>query len=407
METEETSSFNDNKTEKGSDRVLFVKFDNFGRLCIETERTGFCVYKISFQLKVLEFGNNNDFKNITIFESFDRKKSVYVTSNLQRSLCIHDLDKNKQLERHIFTSKIVEVKISKLIYFTFFTDHGYVCNTKTFERLQRIDKISVENFVCCISPNLDSPYLAYTATNHTGILALYSIEKHEETNKFHAHKNSIRIISFNSKGNLLATCSELGTLIRLFSIPECEKLKEFRRGTINSSRIDCLSFCDKSEFLAVTGSTKTVHLFLIKNIFHQKGFEKSLSTLATSTAGYILLTLVTGPISKFSFLKKTAQTIGKYVLSSVSDVASKSSSVNIAANQVNNIIHPFLPKFVTDVLNEERASLTFKCTEENIKRVCYFVRSNSEFCLVLVGENGYISYRKLEEDKLKLSLKEK
>ena len=400
METEEAiSSSDENRTEKVSNRVLFVKFDKFGRLCVETENTGFRVYKISFKEKLLEFENSDEMKNVSIFECFNRKISAYVTSDKERSLYIYDISKNKQLERHVFNSKVVSVKTSKLVYFTFFTDHGYVCDSKTFERLQKIDSVSTEAFVCCISPSLESAYLAYATTNK-GMLVLYNVKKLEETKKLQAHQNSLRMIGFNSEGSLLATCSELGTLIRLFSVPGCKKLKDFRRGTMSSASIDCLTFCDKSEFLAVTGSTKTVHLFLIKS---KCKLDNSLSALATNTAGYVLLTFVTGPLSKFSFVQKTVETVGKYVLSSVSDAVSNNLTVKNATSRVNDVIKPFVPKYVSDVLNEERAAITFKCTEKSVKRVCRFARCDKNICLVLVGENGNVSYLDLEEDKIMFS----
>ena len=147
---------------------------------------------------------------------------------------------------------------------------------------------------------------------------------------------------------------------------------------MNSASIDCLTFCDKSEFLAVTGSTKTVHLFLIKNSCE---LENSLSALATNTAGYVLLTFVTGPLSKFSFVQKTVETVGNYVLSSVSEAVSNNLPVKNATSRVNDMIKPFLPKYLSDVLNEERAAITFKCTERSVKRVCRFARCDKNICL--------------------------
>ena len=95
--------------------------------------------------------------------------------------------------------------------------------------------------------------------------------------------------------------------------------------------------------------------------------------------------------------------MGKYVLTSVSDVVSNNLMVKNATSRVNNMIKPFLPKYLSDLLYEERASITFKCTEKSVRRICRFVRCDSNFCLVLVDENGNVSYLVLEEDNIKFS----
>jgi autophagy-related protein 18 len=45
-----------------------------------------------------------------------------------------------------------------------------------------------------------------------------------------AHDSSLAALAFNNAGTRLATASEKGTVIRVFSIPEGHRLFEFRRG---------------------------------------------------------------------------------------------------------------------------------------------------------------------------------
>ena len=46
----------------------------------------------------------------------------------------------------------------------------------------------------------------------------------------HAHNNPLAAISFDSTGKLIATASDRGTVIRVFSVDTGNKLFEFRRG---------------------------------------------------------------------------------------------------------------------------------------------------------------------------------
>ena len=59
---------------------------------------------------------------------------------------------------------------------------------------------------------------------------------------------------------MLATSSEKGTVIRVWSIPGAEKLYQFRRGT-REAKIYSINFNVMSSLLAVSSAHDTVHIF--------------------------------------------------------------------------------------------------------------------------------------------------
>jgi autophagy-related protein 18 len=59
---------------------------------------------------------------------------------------------------------------------------------------------------------------------------------------------------------MLATASEKGTVIRVWSIPGAEKLYQFRRGT-REAKIYSINFNLVSTLLAVSSAHDTVHIF--------------------------------------------------------------------------------------------------------------------------------------------------
>lgn len=79
-------------------------------------------------------------------------------------------------------------------------------------------------------------------------------------NVIQAHKSPVSHLAINSTGTLLATASEKGTVIRVFSIPSAEKLHQFRRGT-REAKIHSITFNTVSTLLAVSSATDTVHIF--------------------------------------------------------------------------------------------------------------------------------------------------
>ncbi|KAG6619365.1 putative autophagy-related protein [Phytophthora cinnamomi] len=67
-------------------------------------------------------------------------------------------------------------------------------------------------------------------------------------------------MAFNPQGTLLATASESGTLIRVFSVPSGKKAAAFRRGSYGA-QVYCLAFNESSTILCASSDTGTIHFF--------------------------------------------------------------------------------------------------------------------------------------------------
>lgn len=94
----------------------------------------------------------------------------------------------------------------------------------------------------------------------SGDVLLYDLNKMEEVTVIQAHQTPVSCIAINNDGTLMATSSEKGTVIRIFSLPDGKKLYQFRRGSI-PARIYCMSFNATSTLLCVSSATETVHIF--------------------------------------------------------------------------------------------------------------------------------------------------
>lgn len=139
--------------------------------------------------------------------------------------------------------------------------------------------------ICALSPSADNSYLAYPSpvpspistlatqstsqappppttptTSQSGDVLLFSTRSLTVSNVIQAHKSPISYLSINSTGTLLATASDKGTVIRVWSIPGAEKLYQFRRGT-REARIYSINFNVVSTLLAVSSAHDTVHIF--------------------------------------------------------------------------------------------------------------------------------------------------
>lgn len=104
---------------------------------------------------------------------------------------------------------------------------------------------------------------------------LFSTRSLTVANVIQAHKAPISFLAINSTGTLLATASDKGTVIRVWSIPGAEKLYQFRRGS-REARIYSMSFNLVSTLLAVSSAHDTVHIFKLGQ--QQKSSASSLKT---------------------------------------------------------------------------------------------------------------------------------
>jgi autophagy-related protein 18 len=136
--------------------------------------------------------------------------------------------------------------------------------------------------ICALSPSSENCYIAYplpkpredTADKRpshappgstyvaptSGEVLIFDTLALKAVNVVEAHRAPLSCIALNNDGTVLATASETGTIIRVFSVPRGLKLYQFRRGTYPST-IYSMSFNLSSTLLCVSSTTDTVHIF--------------------------------------------------------------------------------------------------------------------------------------------------
>lgn len=103
------------------------------------------------------------------------------------------------------------------------------------------------------------PQASYVAPT-SGEVLIFDTVSLKAVNVIEAHRSPLCSICLNNEGTLLATASETGTIIRVFSVPRGQKLYQFRRGTYPST-IYSMSFNLSSTLLCVSSTSDTVHIF--------------------------------------------------------------------------------------------------------------------------------------------------
>lgn len=135
-----------------------------------------------------------------------------------------------------------------------------------------------------------------------------------KTKNILAHQSEITCMALNYEGDLLATCSEKGTIIRLFSVNKLELIKELRRGT-DYAEIYSLNFDLNSHYLICSSSKGTIHIFNVKKnegVQNPKSFLSSLSSYLNIQNDYLK--------NEWSFAQYHIDYKGKNIVSFCSEI---------------------------------------------------------------------------------------
>lgn len=89
-----------------------------------------------------------------------------------------------------------------------------------------------------------------------------------------AHSSSLKAIQLSPDGELLASASETGTLIRVYATSNCAKIAELRRG-IDPATIYSLAFSPSGQLLACTSDKSTLHIFDIPISARRQSVQRS------------------------------------------------------------------------------------------------------------------------------------
>ncbi|PKY03636.1 autophagy-related protein 18 [Aspergillus campestris IBT 28561] len=259
----------------------FVTFNqDYSHLAVATSR-GFRIFTTDPFAKSYETKEGN----IAIMEMLFSTSLVALILSPRR-LHITNTKRQSTICELTFPTTVLAVKLNRKRLVIVLEDQIYIYDIQTMKLLYTIQTSPNPNALCALSPSSDNCYLAYplplrapAATFNppphappgamhvsptSGEVLIFDTLKLEAINVIEAHRSPLACITLNGDGTLIATASDKGTIIRVFSVPDGHKLYQFRRGSI-PSRIYSMSFNTTSTLLCVSSSTETIHLFKLSH----------------------------------------------------------------------------------------------------------------------------------------------
>jgi autophagy-related protein 18 len=163
-----------------------------------------------------------------------------------------------------FLSTVLNVKLNMQRLVAVLENKIHLFDVTNMKLLHTIDTPPNPTGIAALSSNKENCYLAYPASEDKGEVYVYDAMNFQPKALFRAHNTPIRAVTFNQTGTMLATCSNQGTVIRVFSVPSGKKLYTFRRGTY-PAKINTMRFNKKSDMIVVSSSdSSTVHVFSMR-----------------------------------------------------------------------------------------------------------------------------------------------
>lgn len=205
-------------------------------------------------------------------EGGEPRDSFYIPST---KAIIWDDSQKRAIGELCHGAPVKNVKLGKNRIAVSLEDAVFVYDLQELRRMHHAHTVSNPHGLLSMGSDDDgSSMVAYLgcATGEVCVACCPSPGVDPTTKAIQCHNGRIVALSLSSNGRYLATASEKGTLIRIFSTEDGSKVQELRRGR-QPATIYSLAFSLEPEFptwLACTSDKGTLHIFYL-SLKHQKG----------------------------------------------------------------------------------------------------------------------------------------
>ncbi|KAK6328258.1 WD repeat domain phosphoinositide-interacting protein 1-like isoform X2 [Coregonus clupeaformis] len=196
---------------------------------------------------------------------FSSSLVVVVSLSMPRRMNVYHFKRGTEICNYSYSNNILSVRLNRQRLVVCLEESVYIHNIKDMKLLKTLlNTPHNPSGLCALSVNHGNSYLAYPGSQTIGEIIVYDANNLSTVTRIPAHDSPLAALTFNASGTKLASASERGTVIRVFTIPEGQRLFEFRRGMKRYVSISSLSFSSDAQFLCASSNTETVHIFKLE-----------------------------------------------------------------------------------------------------------------------------------------------
>ena len=324
---------------------------------------------------------------MTIVERlFSSSLLALVSQTSPRRLRVCHFKKGTEICQYSYSNTILAVKLNRARLVVCLEESLYIHNIRDMKVLHTIRETPPNpRGLCALSINSDNCFLAYPGSTTTGEVQLFDAFNLQAKLMIPAHDSPLAAIAFNPTGTKLATASERGTVIRIFSVQDGTRLMEFRRGVKRCAHVYSLAFSQDSDFLALSSNTETIHIFkldqaeaaVVEN-------QPKLQQTPPAQVSWSFENKIYNPdivcqddASWMGYLSKAVTASASYLPAQVSLL-----SVSVSCTDCD------LPQ-VTDTLNQSRAWATVTVPSVGLPNIVTIATLTRQTRLMLASADGY------------------
>lgn len=327
--------------------VQFITFNQDNSSISIGKKSGFTLYTWENDIdRLRRTFQDSDHTDVCIVERLFSSSLLVIVSLLSpRKLRLYHIKKRAEICIHSYTNTILSVRLNRKRLIICLEDQLYIHGLKDDLDVKWVIRNIPPNTngLFALSPADDRCFLAYPASQRNGEVQIFDAILLKNKILIPAHDNPLVAIVFDQKGELLASASEKGTVIRVHNVDDGQCLYEFRRGYARCVDIYSLSFSLDSQFLAASSSTETVHIFKLDQA---KSEQSALLSNQQTWSGYLGRALV-------------------------------ESSTYISSH-------------VSDMLNQWRSFATCRLPFKQLKNVCAITTIDKQPRVLVVSSEGYL-----------------
>ncbi|KAL6563851.1 Autophagy-related protein 18a [Orobanche gracilis] len=230
---------------------------------------------------------------------------------------IWDDHQNRCIGELSFRSEVRGVRLRRDRIIAVLEQKIFVYNFVDLKLLHQIETVANPKGLCSVSQVAGSFVLVCLGLQKGQIRVEHYASK--RTKFVMAHDSRIACFALSQDGNLLATASSKGTLVRIFNTHDGNLLREVRRGA-DRAEIHSLAFSDTAQWLAVSSDKGTVHVFNLKVNNRHVGSDRSTSpdpnpsVVASSSLSFIKGVLPKYFSSEWSVAQFRLPEVSQYVI---------------------------------------------------------------------------------------------
>lgn len=314
-----------------------------------------------------EKGYSNLDDHICLVERlFSSSLLAIVSMNAPRKLKVCHFKKGTEICNYSYSNTIKTVKLNRARLVVCLEESLYIHNIRDMKVVHTIRDTPINsNGLCALAADSDNCYLAYPGSAVSGEVQIFDAVNLNAKTMIPAHDSPLAAMAFSLNGSEIATASEKGTVIRVFSVNDGTKLYEFRRGVKRCVSISSLSFSTCKQYLCCSSNTETVHIFKLEKSNSAAAGERGIGGV--------------GSTNHYAIGQKSA--------------ASSSSDDNwmgYLKSTVASYLPYALPTQVTDVFTQGRAFASAMLPISGIKHACAITTIEKSLRLLVASQNGYM-----------------